>query len=290
VVTSQGAAIRDRSLANTLQAPDVGDALPSNLESMTGKIRTLIVDKDPLAREELKSLLQTESDILVVGELPDGLRLVERLRREPIDLIILDIQLPELTGFEALRLISTERLPAVIFVTADDRHALEAFEFRPVDYLVKPVDKGRLLAGIKQACLRHNLGPFNLDLHRQITRMLGELETRRPVSDRIAVKSDGAIVFIYPEEIDWVESAGPHVCLHTRDKALLLRDTLYAFEKKLTEYKFAWISRSTLVNKARIRTMRPASFGEYSIEMCDGTKLVLVRGFRRAFFESTGGF
>lgn len=257
---------------------------------MTTNIRTLIVDDDRLARERLKSLLQTESDMLVVGECPDGRSLIELLQWEPVDLLLLDIQLPGLNGFEALRLVPAERLPAVIFVSEDDRYALDAFEFHPLDYLVKPVDNARLLAAIKQARLRHSLRTFNLDLQRQITRTLGELETRRPVSDRIALKSHGAIVFLYPEEIDWVESAGTHLRLHTDGKALLLRDTLYAFEKKLSEYKFVWVSRSKLVNKGRIRTVRPASFGDYSIEMRDGTTLVLSRGYRKAFFESVGRF
>ena len=138
--------------------------------------------------------------------------------------------------------------------------------------------------------MRNSLRTFNLDLQRQITRTLGELERRRPVSERIALKSHGAIVFLYPEEIDWVESAGTHLRLHTDGKALLLRDTLYAFKKKLSEYKFVWVSRSQLVNKGRIRTVRPASFGDYSIEMRDGTTLVLGRGYRTAFFESVGSF
>jgi two-component system LytT family response regulator len=255
---------------------------------MTTNIRTLIVDDDLLDRERLKSLLQTESDILVVGECPDGRSLIEFLQREPIDLLLVDIQLPELNGFEALRLISAERLPAIIFITAVDSYALEAFEFHPLDYLMKPVDKARLLVAIKQVRLRHSLQTFNVDLRRQITRMLAELETRRPVSDRIVVKSEGEIVFLYPEEIDWVESAREHICLHTGGKALLLRDTLYAFKKKLSEYKFVWISRSKLVNTGNIRTVRPARFGDYSVEMRDGTKLVLARGYRRTFFESVG--
>jgi two-component system LytT family response regulator len=252
---------------------------------MTTIIRTLIVDEE-LARERLKSLLQAESDIRIVGECPDGRGLVEFLRRELVDLIVLDVQLPELNGFEALRLVSAEQLPAVIFVTADDRYALQAFEFHALDYLTKPVDKTRLHAAITRVRLHRGLERFNIDLRRQVTNMLAELETQRPARDRIAVKSEGDIVFLYAEEIDWVESAGQHIRLHLSGKTLLVRDTLYGFEKKLSECKFLWISRSKLVNAGNIRTVQPARFGDYSVEMRNGAKLVLGRGYRRTFFES----
>jgi two-component system LytT family response regulator len=249
-------------------------------------IRTLISDEQSLARERLKSLLQTESDIQIVGECPDGRSLIEFLKRETVDLLLLEIQLPELSAFDTLKLISAEQLPAVIFVTAHDRYALEAFEFHPLDYLVKPVEKARLLTAIDRARLHHSLRTFNLDLHRRINKMLAELETRRPVSNRIAVRSEGEVTFLYPEEIDWVESAGKHLCLHVGSKRLVVDQTLCGFEKKLSTYGFAWITRSKLVNTGRIRTVRPASFGEYSVEMRDGTKLVLGRGYRKTFFES----
>jgi two-component system, LytTR family, response regulator len=249
-------------------------------------IRTLIGDEQPLARERLKSLLQTETDIQIVGECPDGRSLIEFLQREAVGLLLLEIELPELNAFDTLKLISAEQLPAVIFVTAHDRYALEAFEFHPVDYLVKPVEKARLLTAINRARLYHSLGTFNIDLNRRINEMLAELETRRSVSNRIAVRADGEITFLYPEEIDWVESAGRHLCLHIGGEKLVVNQTLCGFEKKVSTYGFAWITRSKLVNTARIRTVRPASFGEYSVEMRDGTKLVLGRGYRKAFFES----
>ena len=252
-------------------------------------IQTLIADDEPLARERLRFLLNDEHDVAIVGECPDGKSTVAFIENNAVDLLLLDIQMPEMDGFEVLRSIPSDRLPAVVFVTAYDRYALDAFEVHALDYLLKPVVPERMKAALNHVRLKHaRVGQereqLSSDIQRRIANMLTELESRHPQRERILVKSDGEITFLAASEIDWVESAGNYVTLHLSNKTKFLRETLSAMEKKLASHGFIRISRSAVVNTARIKAMRSAHYGDYKIQMHDATELTLSRGYRESFF------
>jgi two-component system, LytTR family, response regulator len=256
------------------------------------RIRTLIADDEPLARERLRFLLQDEPDIEVVGECADGKSAGAFLKGNAVDLLLLDIQMPEMDGFAVLRTIPLQQLPAVIFVTAYDSYALDAFEVHAVDYLLKPVAAERMKAALDHLRAIHELKRtdwphFNADIQRRIANLLTELEARSIPSKegRILVKSDGEIAFLAAAEIDWVESAGNYVTLHLNKKTRLLRETLSSMEKKLASHGFVRISRSAIVNTAKIKAMRSAQYGDYAIQLLDFTELTLSRGYRESFFD-----
>ncbi len=250
------------------------------------RIRTLIADDEPLARERLQFLLADEADIDVVGVCGDGRSAIALIESSVVDLLLLDIQMPEMDGFEVLKAVAPNRLPAIIFVTAYDRYALDAFEVHALDYLLKPVAPERMRKALDHVRAGRESQVLNADLQRRIVNMLGELESRRQRAERIPVKADGEVTFLTVDEIDWIESAGNYVTLHVRGKTKLVRETLSAMEKKLAANGFVRISRSTVVNAARIKTLRPVQYGDYSIQLVDATELMLSRGYRGSFFES----
>ena len=192
--------------------------------------------------------------------------------------------MPEMDGFEVLKSIATERMPAVIFVTAYDRYALDAFDVHALDYLLKPVAPERMKSALNHVRASLN-SSLRADAQRRMTNLLTTLESRRYKKERILVKSGGEIAFLATDEIDWVESAGNYVTLHLADKTKFLRETLSAMEKKLACHGFVRISRSTVVNTARIKAMRSAQYGGYKIQLLDATELTLSRGYRESFFD-----
>ncbi len=249
-------------------------------------VRTLIADDEPLARDRLRCLLGAEPDITIAGECSNGIDTVAFVERGQVDLVLLDIQMPEMNGFDVIRTLAAKHLPAVIFVTAYDAYALRAFEVHALDYLLKPVEAGRLTAALNRVRDDHRRHQRDQELQCRVAALLVELAMRRAPRDQILVKSDGEMTFLAPEDIDWVESAGNYVTLHMKGKTKLLRETLQAIEKKLAPYKFARISRSVVVNTARIQALRSAQYGDYHVQLRDATELTLSRGYRDAFFGS----
>ena len=175
-------------------------------------IRTIIVDDEPLARERIAFFLKNEPDIAVVGRYGDGKSAVYAIKNKAPDLVFLDIQLPEMDGFEILRSLPASVTPAIIFVTAYDQFALKAFKVHAVDYLLKPVDGDQLGATLRH--LRSRLGSPDENVRGQLENLIRELESQRARSSRMVLKSDGEVLCLRPAEIDWVESAGNYVCFH----------------------------------------------------------------------------
>jgi two-component system, LytTR family, response regulator len=231
-------------------------------------------------------LLQTEADFRVVSECPDGRSVVEFVEREAVDLILLDIQMPEMDGFQVVKAIPANRLPAIIFVTAFDKYALHAFEVHALDYLLKPVKPERMRTALNRVRTSPQSQTMRDDLRLRMEAVISEMETRRTAPERILLKVDGEFSFLVPEEIDWIESRGNYVELHVQGKSKLLRETLSAVEKQLRPCGFVRLSRSVVVNRQIIKTVRPVQYGEYSVELNDSTKLTLSRGYREAFFQS----
>ena len=243
------------------------------------KIKTLIVDDEPLARERMRKLLQSETDIELVGECANGRDAVTVIQRESPDLVFLDVQMPELDGFGVLAEISGRAMPVVVFVTAHDKFALKAFEVHAVDYLLKPFDKERFQAALKKA-RTHLKRSESSGLNERLSELLAGLQTGARHPDRIAVRESGRVLFVRATEIDWVEAADNYVSLHVGSESHLLRETMTALEGRLDPKQFLRISRSTMVNVERIKELQPMFHGDYLVILRDGTKLNLSRGYR----------
>jgi two-component system LytT family response regulator len=243
------------------------------------KIRTVIVDDEPLARRGIRAQLKCEKDIEIISECRNGLEAVKTLESQSPDLVFLDVQMPELDGFEVVDAIGVERMPAVIFVTAYDRYALRAFEVHALDYLLKPFDDERFTTAVHRA--RRQIKQKNLDdLSRRLQGLLNDLQTSRKYVERLVVKSAGRIFFLSVGEIDWIEAADNYVRLHTGRESHLLRETMSSLEKRLDPDQFLRVHRSRIVNARKIKELQPLFRGEYDIMLRDGTRVESGRGYR----------
>jgi two-component system LytT family response regulator len=243
------------------------------------KIRTLVVDDEPLARERLNGLLSGELDIEIVGHCRDGEEAVTSIVDLTPDLVFLDVQMPQMNGFEVIEAVGNERMPLVIFVTAYDQHALKAFQVRALDYLLKPFDRERFSEALHRArkqIEREETG----DLGRRLLALVKDLRKDQPRAERLVVKSGGRLFFLRADEIDWIEAAGNYVRLHVGNTSHLLRETMNAIEARLDPEKFFRIHRSRIVNMERIQELQPWLNGEYSVLLRTGTRLTLSRGYR----------
>lgn len=239
-------------------------------------IRALIVDDEPLARAGLRELLALENDIEIAGECGDGLAALSFLNREKIDLLFLDVQMPELDGFETLAAVANAPLQAVIFVTAYDEYALRAFEVHAVDYLLKPLDPGRFKAALAHAREQierrreHALSP-NLS---------ALLQGRFKPLERVLIKNRGQYLVVRTNDVDWISAEADYACLHAHGKKYLLRETLSALEQKLDPQKFLRVHRSTIVNLDRIQAMESLAHGELVLILKNGARLTASRNYR----------
>lgn len=243
------------------------------------KIRTLIVDDEPLARMRIRDLLKHESDVEIVGESGNGLEAVSAIQDESPDLVFLDVQMPEMDGFEVLKTVGVKQMPQVIFVTAYDQYALHAFEVHALDYLLKPFDHPRFqkaLARAKEYIHLKKNGGFN----DRLRELLHDIKSESKYVDRFIIKSEGRIFFLKSLEIDWIEAAGNYVTIHTGNEAYTQRETMTGLEKKLDPNRFIRIHRSKIVNIDRIKEMKPWFRGEYVIVLKDKTELPLSRKYR----------
>ena len=254
----------------------------------TKSIRALIADDEPLARERMRTLLGSETDIEVVGEARDGVEAVDAILAQNPDLVFLDVHMPKLDGFEVIQTVGAERMPAVVFVTAYDQHALRAFEVQALDYLLKPFDGDRFQGALKR--IRRQLdSQENGDIGRRLLALVRDLKTDRPTrTDRLVVKSGGRLFFLRADEIDWIEAAGNYVRLHLGSEAHLLRETMNSIEARLNPELFFRIHRSHIVNIERIKELQPWFNGEYVVILRTGARLTLSRGYREKLQDKLG--
>jgi two-component system LytT family response regulator len=257
------------------------------------RIRTLIVDDEPLARRNLRVLLGRDADIELVGEATGGAEALALIERHAPELVFLDIQMPELDGFDVLAHIAAERMPVVVFVTAFDQYALKAFEYHALDYLLKPFDDARFEKALRQAKLQVEQREIK-DLSQRLIALLAEREARRASEPeaaaqaapspqyltRLMLKTAGRIFFLRVEEIDWIGAEDYYVKLHVGRKGHLLRETMNDLEAKLDPARFVRIHRSSIVNLDRVRELHQHFNGEYVVVLHDGTELKLSRGRR----------
>lgn len=234
--------------------------------------KTLIVDDEPLAREGLRMLLSEDADVGAIDEAKDGRAAIDAIRAAPPDLVFLDVQMPEVDGFAVVREIGAERMPAVVFVTAHDRYALQAFEINAIDYLLKPVTRERFTQALERAKARLGSRSANEE-SRQILSLLETIAAPHRSLKRLAVRSAGKTVFVDLEDVDWIEAAENYVKLHAGRAGHLLHVTLSALEKSLDPETFLRIHRSIIVNVRRIKELEPALHGEYIVTLHNDVRL-----------------
>jgi two-component system LytT family response regulator len=233
--------------------------------------RALVVDDEPLAREGLRMLLAEDAEVSAIAEAKDGREAVAAIRTAQPDLVLLDVQMPEMDGFSVVREIGAEQMPAVIFVTAHDQYAIQAFEINAIDYLLKPVGKERFGEALRRA--KGRLAARPEEASRQIVSLLESLAAPRRFLKRLAVKAAGKTTFVNIEDVDWLEAAENYVRLHAGRDTHLLHVTLAALAKSLDPEAFLPIHRSVVVNVARIRELQPALHGEYLVTLHSGVRL-----------------
>jgi len=256
---------------------------------MTGAppIRVLLVDDETLAREMVREMLRDDPDVEIVGECVNGHEAVATIRRTQPDLVFLDVQMPEVGGFEVLEALERSHIPNVIFITAYDQYAVRAFEVHALDYLLKPFDRERFTTSWERA-KAHILRERNGGVDQRILALLEELKAGTSYLERLVIKSGGRIYFLETSEIDWIEAEGNYVSVHTGKKAHLLRETISSLESQLDPKKFVRIHRSSIVRIDRIQELQPWFHGEYRVILNSGTQLTLSRKYREKLQEALG--
>jgi two-component system LytT family response regulator len=250
-------------------------------------INALIVDDEPLARERVRELLAGADDIAIIGEAANGEEALTMIAGESPDLVFLDIQMPGLDGFGLLRALAPDDIPTIIFVTAFDQYAMQAFDAHAIDYLLKPFDRERfdLALGRARAVMR---GRAAGALDDRLASLLEDLKPEPRFLERVLVKTGGKVLLLKAEDIDWIEAAGNYLRLHVGRDRHLLRETMAGIERQLDPKIFVRIHRSTIVNLDRITAFEPALHGDYSVTLQDGRTLTLTRTYRAAVEEALG--
>lgn len=248
-------------------------------------IRVLLVDDEPLARERLRHFLADEPDMEVVGEAGSGREALDLLRDRPVDLLLLDIQMPGMTGVELVRFLGAQAMPATIFVTAFDQHAVEAFELCALDYLLKPCERDRFRASLDRVrAMRRDARED--EFRSQLEALLASLRPEAPSHlDRLFVRAGEAQRLVRTRDIRWIEAEDNYVRLHVGPDVHLLRQTLSSLEARLDPRRFRRIHRSTLVNLDFVKEVQPWFGGEGVVVLVDGTKLTLSRSYKARIQE-----
>jgi two-component system, LytTR family, response regulator len=248
------------------------------------KIKALIVDDEPIARDRVRRMLREEPDIEILGECGNGKEAVTFVNEKRPALVFLDIQMPEMTGFETVQAIASDKVPAIIFVTAYDQYAIQAFEVHALDYLLKPFNRERFKRAVTRA--REQIEKSQTGkIDERLASLLSDLTKSKKYLERLVVKSVGRVFFLRTEEIDWIEAAGNYAKLHVGREGHLIRETMNGLESKLNPDKFLRIHRSTLVNIDRIKELHPLFSGDYTVRLKSGTELTLSRNYRDRLLE-----
>jgi len=258
-------------------------------------IRTLIVDDEPLARRWIRKLLADEPDFELIGECGDGPQAIETMRKDLPDLVFLDIQMPGMNGFGVLSALEKEILPAVVFVTAYDQYAIDAFKFHALEYLLKPFSEERFrevllhiretLQNKKSQGISSRLQSLLEEIKQAQSSLAQSLAGERPPSeesgiDRLAIKSGGKISFLKVNEIHWIEAAGDYLEIHHAGGNSMIRGKIGEIEKKLNPRQFMRVHRSTIVNIDQIKELQPLFHGDYQIILHDKAQITLSRNYR----------
>ena len=248
-------------------------------------IRTIIADDERLAREKLRILLSSEADIKLIAECHDGEQTVSALRTYRTDLLLLDIQMPGMDGFQVLKELSPEEMPVVIFTSAYDQYAIRAFEAHALDYLLKPFDQERLHHAIERARLELNKSQDRDITHRilnLLSHVRSEMVPAPSPEGRLVIRAKGRVVFLNLNEIDWIEASANYVRLNVGKESHLFRETIGRISERLNPSHFVRVHRSTIVNVRKIKELIPVNSGEYIVVLKNGKELSCSRGYRSA--------
>lgn len=247
-------------------------------------MRVIIADDESLARDKLRLMLRSEPGVHVVAECQDGAETLRALEAHKPDLLMLDIKMPDLDGFEVLSKLQGAGTPSVIFTTAYDQHAVKAFEAHALDYLLKPFDHERLHQAMDRA--RSELLKTNHhDTTERILQYLSETRDQSATSRRLIVRAGGRVVFLSFDEIDWVEAAANYVRIYVGKQGYLLRRGIGDIAERLDPKQFIRIHRSAIVNVQKIKELQPVNSGEYIVILKDGKELSCSRGYRSGLQE-----
>jgi two-component system, LytTR family, response regulator len=248
-------------------------------------LRVVIADDEPLARAKLRHWLDADPECEVVAACGNGFEVLDALRHAPADLLLLDIQMPGLDGFQTLAHLPAAQLPLVVFVTAYAEHAIAAFEQHALDYLLKPYDYARFAASLTRVKTFRNTQAQAA----QLRSLLQWLPPAPPVyQPYFTVRTHQQVQLVPVGEVHWVQADGNYVTLHTPNGRHLVRDSIGQLAERLDPRQFARIHRSVLVSLPQIRTLHPASHGDYTVVLLNGTELTLSRNYRDALRATLG--
>jgi two-component system LytT family response regulator len=253
-------------------------------------IRALIVDDEPASREAIRELLRSDPDITIAGECRNGREAVERLRPGNVDLVFLDVQMPEVDGLAVVEQLRGAELPAIVFVTAFDRYALRAFDLHAVDYLLKPFTDERFFETVRRV-KRLISGGQTRELAERLSRLLDDPRRAAPGAarvSRIPVHVQDRVLLLPVSDIDWVGADGDYVRIHAGRSEYMIRESLAGLAATLDPARFARIHRSTIVNLDRVRELRPLFKGDHAVRLHDGTQLKLSRHYKESLERILG--
>ncbi len=247
-------------------------------------MNVLVVDDEQPARKKIISFLKDENEIEQIFEAGNGIEAINKIKSETPDIVFLDIQMPGLNGFGVIEEIGAENMPPVVFVTAYDQFAINAFDVNAVDYLLKPFDKERFSKSFNRVTEEIKFKKKNID---DIKLILNEVKKEKKYLERFLISVGSKYFFVAVREIIFISSAEKYVELHTAKGKYLLRDTMNNVEESLDPEKFARIHRSYIVNVEQIQEMQPWSHGDYIVLLKNGEKMNMSRRYRENLFGKT---
>ena len=254
------------------------------MTALARPIRTLIVDDEQMARASIRVLLGSDPEIELVGECASGVDAVTAIAARSPDLVFLDVQMPRMNGFEVLEAIGDARRFVVVFVTAYDSYAIEAFDVQALDYVLKPFDDRRFHRAVERAKDRIRHARLDHIASELVNVMAGAAPADKPPAndphERIVIRDGGRTVFVPLSDIDWIEAADYYVQLHVGKKSYLLREPMRDLEARLDPKRFMRIHRSAIVAIDRVTELRPSAHGDHCVRLRDGTDLKLSRARR----------
>lgn len=263
---------------------------------MSGRIRALIVDDEALSRQGLLIRLKTAPDFEVVGEAANARAALEAIREHQPDLVFLDIEMPGMSGLDLVSRLPTESMPMIVFVTAFDRYAIQAFEARAIDYLLKPVDEERFADALEH--IREQLHQRQAATHRdRLVQLMADLRGSGDWPDEtvdagtgggqaadgagvLSIRQGREIVRVAERDVEWIDAAGDYMCVHVAGETYILRGTMKSLEDRLDPARFQRVHRSTIVNLERVTRLRPHINGEYFLVLEGGHEIKLSRTYR----------
>ncbi len=238
--------------------------------------RALIVDDERLGRQKIRSMIADHEDFEIVGECANGTEALAEIRRHKPDLVFLDVQMPGSDAFEVIRKLRGDHMPAIIFVTAHDEYALQAFEVEAVDYLLKPFDRRRFNEALRRVQHRIESGGRR-GVDGKILEVIGRLSKRK--WSRFIVKSRDRMVFVPAKQVDWIEAEGKNVRLHVGGVTHLIRDSIGEVETRLDEQEFMRIHRKSIVNLRSVVEMHRGVGGDYVVVLRGGARVPASRRY-----------